>query len=538
MLMYKIAHNRILRLITVLMMVLVMLVVPTENKWQEAKTAYAIAIADDVVLAIIVGVLIGMGLWSTYNIVSPGDTSLAVDGLRRLAAEIRDNIPEVASWALTISTGINVRALINVPTAIYQLIKAYLDNRYAEDINDISSDADLFSVPGTIMVQGQLVYCLDALEGGYINSGLSEVSDFNGTTFRYEVDTYDDATGLFSISIYTKKPSSSVGSDGDRSIVKSPAVDVAFYAYYKPGVTLSADGIKMSVQAFYNNKRQSIYYDNYTVEWASTEEYAYAMSIISGDNGIRVDEEVYNGGEYAPYLTIWEELKNYVGQTSSDISSLKASVDGIANSMVNSSARTLTWTGDIPDCPIDDLKPYLAGLLAGTTAVIGNWTCQWQESGTLCDISVTDTTTGELIGTASIDVGLSWADILEKTGVGTDTAVGEGAIAGTATGELTLPNSDSKLNLKPLELAGDLFTTRFPFSLPWDIYHAFTMFKVGSETTPVITLPIKLGEYGDYSVDIDLEPFSDTVIPVVKWSTYLGFLVMLIVLTNNLIGRG
>jgi hypothetical protein len=46
------------------------------------------------------------------------------------------------------------------------------------------------------------------------------------------------------------------------------------------------------------------------------------------------------------------------------------------------------------------------------------------------------------------------------------------------------------INLTPLNYVGTLFTTRFPFSLPWDVKNMLTAFGTGSVATPTLEMPI------------------------------------------------
>lgn len=547
--MYALVQNRVFKVFVMLLLVVTFTVVPTENRLQDAKTAYAVAIADDAVIAVVVGVLVGMGLWNAYKGVATSDSKPFDNGaMRALAKKCIDNIPELYRWGLTVATGIDVKALINVPKAIYKLIKDYLETEYADEgiAEGISKDSDLVALSGTIFVQGQPVYSLDALEEYSGSGGLYSISEIGGATFSYNVNGYNDDTGLFSIDCYCKKVSST--GLGDRTPIKSPRVDVGFYAFYRPGVTLTSTGITLSVQAFYdgNSRRSNVGYNNFGVNWASVDEYAYALSVISGDNGLSLDEVVFNS-EYAPYIKAYTDIANYLDATAADITSINAKLDGLASNVVNTSAQSIHWTGGITDCPIDDLKSQLEDLVTSAPA-IGDWTCSWDKSGTLCDISVTDISTGEKVADISGDVAISWTDVATEIGVSTDSKADTDVDTDskvdtdtkTDTGELTMPDDKTKIDLKPLQIAGELFCTRFPFCLPFDLYNAFTQFKIGngSKQAPVITIPIDLSDFGYYEIELDLSVFDDNAVLVVRWSTYLSFMVLMIYVTNKLIGRG
>ena len=81
-------------------------------------------------------------------------------------------------------------------------------------------------------------------------------------------------------------------------------------------------------------------------------------------------------------------------------------------------------------------------------------------------------------------------------------------------------------------------TTKFPFSLPFDIYHVFNILSAEPKT-PCFHIPIDFSSIGGqvYNIDIDLSDY-DFIANIVRWLLYGAFLVGLIILTNKLIGRG
>ncbi len=81
-------------------------------------------------------------------------------------------------------------------------------------------------------------------------------------------------------------------------------------------------------------------------------------------------------------------------------------------------------------------------------------------------------------------------------------------------------------------------STKFPFSLPFDIYNLFNVFSA-EPVTPQFTVPLDMTSVGGevYNIDIDLSDFDD-VANIVRWLLYGLFLIGLIILTNKLIGRG
>lgn len=81
-------------------------------------------------------------------------------------------------------------------------------------------------------------------------------------------------------------------------------------------------------------------------------------------------------------------------------------------------------------------------------------------------------------------------------------------------------------------------STKFPFSLPFDIYNLFNVFSA-DPVTPQFTVPLDMTSVGGevYNIDIDLSDFDD-IANIVRWLLYGLFLIGLVILTNKLIGRG
>ena len=84
----------------------------------------------------------------------------------------------------------------------------------------------------------------------------------------------------------------------------------------------------------------------------------------------------------------------------------------------------------------------------------------------------------------------------------------------------------------------DSITTKFPFSLPFDIYNVFNILSA-DPVAPQFEIPIDMTTIGGevYTIDIDLSEY-DFIANIVRWLLYGVFLIGLILLTNRLIGRG
>lgn len=81
-------------------------------------------------------------------------------------------------------------------------------------------------------------------------------------------------------------------------------------------------------------------------------------------------------------------------------------------------------------------------------------------------------------------------------------------------------------------------TTKFPFSLPFDIYNIFNIFSE-SPRAPKFTIPLDFTTIGGdvYDIVIDLSEY-EWIATIVRWILYAVFLSGLILTTNKLIGRG
>lgn len=69
--------------------------------------------------------------------------------------------------------------------------------------------------------------------------------------------------------------------------------------------------------------------------------------------------------------------------------------------------------------------------------------------------------------------------------------------------EFTTVNPGDSIDFTKLQVAGDLFTSKFPFCLPWDLKNMLSSFGSGSTTAPKI--PIGIGEL---RTDIDMAQFN------------------------------
>lgn len=110
----------------------------------------------------------------------------------------------------------------------------------------------------------------------------------------------------------------------------------------------------------------------------------------------------------------------------------------------------------------------------------------------------------------------------------------------------TITKVITKIDVVELELTDRIdkfdppssITTKFPFSLPFDVYNIFNVLSA-DPVTPKFTIPFDFTSIGGevYEINIDLSQF-DYIANIVRWLLYGVFIIGLVLLTNKLIGRG
>ncbi len=81
-----------------------------------------------------------------------------------------------------------------------------------------------------------------------------------------------------------------------------------------------------------------------------------------------------------------------------------------------------------------------------------------------------------------------------------------------------------------------VITDKFPFSLPFDVYHVYNILSA-EPVAPKFTFPLKMDGVFDYSFEVDLSEY-EWIAVIVRWLLFIIFIVGLIIVTNKLIGRG
>lgn len=100
----------------------------------------------------------------------------------------------------------------------------------------------------------------------------------------------------------------------------------------------------------------------------------------------------------------------------------------------------------------------------------------------------------------------------------------------------TDPPADSKINWEPLKVTGTLFTTKFPFSLPWDILRTFQALLIDDPKMP--KWDIKWHDqilHKDFGFTIDLTSY-DRIFKIARNFILVALNVGLIMATRKLVG--
>lgn len=96
-------------------------------------------------------------------------------------------------------------------------------------------------------------------------------------------------------------------------------------------------------------------------------------------------------------------------------------------------------------------------------------------------------------------------------------------------------DTSTTLNFSPLQVAGTLFTNKFPFSLPWDLKRSFQALSTTNTFNPIFNIAFTAPLIGEVSFDIDLSTFNDLV-QKVRVFELISFDVAMILTTRRILG--
>lgn len=98
--------------------------------------------------------------------------------------------------------------------------------------------------------------------------------------------------------------------------------------------------------------------------------------------------------------------------------------------------------------------------------------------------------------------------------------------------------ADTALDTEPLKLAANSLTTRFPFSLPWDLYRALNVVNVQSSFDPLEVSFYNPIDHSPIAFTIDPKPFTDVLAPITRAGFLILYGVGLVFVTRKLMGGG
>ncbi|MFC9542993.1 hypothetical protein ACFTQ7_24630 [Lysinibacillus sp. NPDC056959] len=199
---------------------------------------------------------------------------------------------------------------------------------------------------------------------------------------------------------------------------------------------------------------------------------------------------------------------------------------------LSTDGQTLLQLPDgIPWEGVADWKQPLLNTVDGTTAVLDTAVGSWINVAT--GAKIRDATVGEIakalgVSTAIAEGVLSRAKVEEKAR--------EQGGTGTTTG--SLKNPTKSIVWTPLIMAGTAMTTKFPFSLPWDLIKQLKIFDVSPKAPKFdVNVPEYLQIDGlsiPFAFTLDLSMF-DKVAVVVRWFNIIIWDIALILILRRLL---
>lgn len=142
-------------------------------------------------------------------------------------------------------------------------------------------------------------------------------------------------------------------------------------------------------------------------------------------------------------------------------------------------------------------------------------------------ISAPITKPQDFVGVGTCDIVIESDTVSDNVGTGEDSLTGVGD-------SILNPTFSKTIDLSPLYM--DL-STKFPFSIPFDIYNLFKDFEVAKKR-PVVSYSLPEKYFGTNKMEVDFA-FYDDIFPfttILRYFLLIGFVYFLIIKTRNLIG--
>lgn len=310
-------------------------------------------------------------------------------------------------------------------------------------------------------------------------------------------------------------------------------IDISFVnSVDKTDVLYDSDILSADIIAagYFQGNRSSIRFDSSTLNVAGQMLLSGENVVSGGDKTITSDLTDLQKAIYVlaqqQGISFEEMLKklDLIIDSNGEITLL--GFDGIEYSVTELSKKFDEVIGAVGDISGDlsELLAYLKSLnMEGLDKYIQSI------EGTLNDLNERDKDNSALLGDCLGSL-RDLKDVME--GLSADVS----SIADTIT-KIESVELDIADNLHKLDPPSSI-TTKFPFSLPFDVYNIFNVLSA-DPVTPKFTIPFDFSSIGGevYEINIDLSQF-DYIANIVRWFLYGVFLIGLAVLTNKLIGRG
>lgn len=134
-------------------------------------------------------------------------------------------------------------------------------------------------------------------------------------------------------------------------------------------------------------------------------------------------------------------------------------------------------------------------------------------------------------------IGKTYTDVIAEGSTCDDgTVIGDTPGDIPSTGDLDeIIDINTELDFSPLQIAGEEFTNKFPFSLPWDLKRSIESLSTKNNFNPIFDIAFTAPLIGDVSFSIDLSTFNDLV-EKIRVFELITFDIALIFATRKLLG--
>lgn len=101
--------------------------------------------------------------------------------------------------------------------------------------------------------------------------------------------------------------------------------------------------------------------------------------------------------------------------------------------------------------------------------------------------------------------------------------------------DYTLPDTSKSLDFTPLKIAGETLTTKFPFSVPFDLVDSIKALNV-KPAAPKFTINFDKQYFvGGATIELDFSKFEKLAV-IIRWGVMILFTMSLIMISRKIIG--